>query len=66
MDLELSFTKPNFKTDYQLDADELAKFFASVLLLVLLRFLVLIYCRCFNPKYSPPIRNLQWTIALSR
>jgi hypothetical protein len=65
MDLELSFTKPNFKTDVQFDADELAKFFVSVLLFSCCSPL-LTYNRCFSPKYSPPNRNLQWTIDLSK
>jgi len=63
MDLELSFTKPNFKTDFQLDADELAKFFVSVLPLLVA---ILNLYRCFNPKYSPPNRDSQWTIDLSK
>jgi len=30
MDIELSFTKPNMRTDQQFDSDELAKFFIRV------------------------------------
>ena len=30
LDIELSFTKPNMRTDQKFDSDELAKFFISV------------------------------------
>ena len=30
LDIELSFTKPNLRTDQQFDSDELAKFFIAV------------------------------------
>lgn len=57
MDLELSFTKANFKTDHQLDSDELAKFFSSVLPPPHLT-----DPRCSNPKYLPQVKSSQWTI----
>jgi hypothetical protein len=30
MDIELSFTKPNYRTDFEFDSDALAKFFIMV------------------------------------
>ena len=30
MDIELSFTKPNYRADYEFDADDLARFFIKV------------------------------------
>ena len=30
MDIELSFTKPNYRTDFEFDSDDLAKFFMTV------------------------------------
>ena len=30
LDIELSFVKPNYRTDQQFDSDELAKFFIAV------------------------------------
>jgi hypothetical protein len=58
MDLELSFTKSNFKSDHQLDSDELAKFFASVLP-------SLPHStdpRRSNPKYLPQVKSSLWII----
>lgn len=34
VDIELSFTKPNYRTDYEFDSDDLAKFFIKVSLLM--------------------------------
>jgi hypothetical protein len=30
IDIELSFTKPNYRTDFEFDSDDLAKFFITV------------------------------------
>jgi hypothetical protein len=58
MDLELSFTKANFKTEHQLDSDELAKFFVSVLPSPP----NLSDPRFSNPKYLPQVKSSQWII----
>jgi len=53
MDVELSFTKTHYRTDYEFDADDLAKFFIKVTVTVVPQLI----SRITKTKSSPQARN---------